>query len=264
MSYLHVVNGDSAAEILTDALAVAGRDERVIGLLDDLAIGPLEQIDDAPHARAAFWRTVYDAQDPEFTDTLGAEMASIAAIVESDTEVVVWHGRSAGDQLALRRVAFHLRTMPERFNEVGLTLHELDPDRVGAGGQTAIGQYPSDALRARLPSIAPVSVLRLTRLALEWQELKHVNSEIRRLYTDTFVGSAFCELDALIVERLDGGWQGLNRFVGAVMVANTGFFATDSVIHWRIRSLVDAGAVAMRGQGRTCEVSRANDAVTSA
>ncbi|CAM2150276.1 DUF1835 domain-containing protein [Pararobbsia alpina] len=258
MSFLHVVNGDSAAEVLGRALAAAGRDEQVVCLHDDLAIGPLAQIDDAPRTRAAFWQTVLDADDEELGEAFEAEAASIGALGESGAEVVVWHGRSAGDQLTLRRVAFHLRAMPERFNEVGLTLRELDPAHLGPGGQTAVALYSPDILRARLPAIAPVSVLRMTRLALEWQELKHVNSDVRRLFTDTFVGGAFCEVDALIIEHLGDSWQTLNRFIGSIMVTNTGFYATDTFVDWRIRTLVAAGVVAVRGDGGKQEVARVN------
>ncbi|HTJ92486.1 MAG TPA: DUF1835 domain-containing protein [Pararobbsia sp.] len=258
MSYLHVVNGDSAAEVLGHALTAAGLDEPVICLPDDLAIGPLGQIDDTPSTRARFWQSVLGTDDPELTEAFEAEAASIAALAESDAEVVVWHGRSAGDQLTLRRVAFHLRATPERFNEVGLTVHELDPAHLGPGGQTAVALYSPDILRARLPAVAPVSVLRMTRLALEWQELKYVNSDIRRLYTDTFVGAGFAEIDALIIEHLGDDWQTLNRFVGSIMVANTGFYATDTLVDWRIRSLVNAGTVTVRGEGHAREIARAH------
>jgi hypothetical protein len=258
MSYLHVVNGDSAAEVLTGALRAAGRAEPVLCLQDDLAVGPLDQIDDVPHTRANFWQTVLDADSEDLGTAFEAEASTIASLVDANTEVVVWHGRSAGDQLTLRRVAFHLRTTPERFNEIGLTVHELHPDRLGPGGQTAVALYSEDILRARLPTIAPVSVLRMSRLALEWQELKHVNSDVRRLFTDTFVGGPFSELDALIIEHLGDAWQPLNRFIGLIMVTNTGFYATDSVIGWRIRTLIDSGAVAVRGEGRLREVAKTN------
>lgn len=263
MSYLHVVNGDCAAEVLRQALDAAGRDEHVVCLQDDLAIGPIEQVDDAPHARAEFWQTTLDSDDRELAAAFEAEVTSIAALADSRSEVVVWHGRSAGDQLTLRRVAFYMRAMPEHLNEVSLTVGELEPDRVGPGGQTAIALYGADILRARLPTIAPVSVLRLSRLALEWQELKSVNSDIRRLYTDTFVGGSFGEIDALIAERLSGNWQALHRFIGSIMVANTGFYATDTLIEWRIRTLSAKGAIAIRGEGRDREVARTHHSIAS-
>ncbi len=48
MSIIHVTNGDHAADTLREALKLAERDERVIALKDDLAVGPLKNGDDAP------------------------------------------------------------------------------------------------------------------------------------------------------------------------------------------------------------------------
>src|SRR5471032_20204 len=50
MSTIHVTNGDHAAEILREALQTAARDERVIPLKDDLAVGQLRGIDENPGA----------------------------------------------------------------------------------------------------------------------------------------------------------------------------------------------------------------------
>ncbi|WP_147432523.1 DUF1835 domain-containing protein [Pararobbsia silviterrae] len=263
MRYLHVVNGDCAAQVLARALSVAGRDDEVVCLRDDLAIGPIDQIDDAPHARASFWQNVLASDDAALASAFDTEVASIQALARSEFEVVVWHGRSAGDQLALRRVAFHLRSMPDRFNEVGLTLQELDPSSVGPGGQTAVALYSTDILRARLPTIAPVSMLRMSRLALEWQELKRVSSEVRHLSTHTIVGGSFCDIDAQIIERLDPVWQALPPFVRSIMDAHTGFYATDTLIDWRIRELVSMGTVAIRGDGQTREICRMHISVDS-
>src|ERR1700744_1273908 len=237
MAYLHVVNGDHAADLLNEALVKAGRDDRVVCLRDDLAVGPLEGVDDDPSARIAFWQTALEEPERDLREEFEAQAASLVELAQARVEIAVWHGQSAADQLMLRRVAFHLRNTPQRLNEIGLTLREADPACLGPGDQIAVGRYSPDILRARLPTIAPISVLRITRLALEWQGIKRVNSEIRRLATHTFIGGMFHELDALIIEHAKPEWQAMNRVAGEVMRANTGFFATDTVVLWRIRSM---------------------------
>ncbi len=257
MAYLHVVNGDHAADLLNEALVKAGRDDRVVCLRDDLAVGPLEGIDDDPAARIAFWQTVLDEPERDLREEFDAQAASLAELAQTRVEIAVWHGQSAADQLTLRRVAFHLRNAPQRFNEVSLTLHEADPACLGPGHQIAVGRYSPDILRARLPTIAPVSVLRISRLALEWQELKRVSSEIRRLATHTFIGSTFHELDALIIEHATPEWQPMNRVASEVMRANTGFFATDVLVFWRIRTLADGRKLSIRGTDPEREIALA-------
>jgi hypothetical protein len=257
MAYLHVVNGDHAADLLNEALVKAGRDDRVVCLRDDLAVGPLEGIDDDPAARIAFWQTVLDEPERDLREEFEAQATALVELAQAPVEIAVWHGQSAADQLMLRRVAFHLRNAPQRLNEIGLTLREADPACLGAGDQIAVGRYSPDILRARLPTIAPISVLRISRLALEWQELKRISSEIRRLATHTFIGSTFHELDTLIIEHASPEWQPMNRVAGQVMRANTGFLATDVLVFWRIRTLIEAHKLSIRGAGLEQEITRA-------
>ncbi|CAB3803448.1 DUF1835 domain-containing protein [Pararobbsia alpina] len=255
MAYLHAVNGDHAADLLNDALTTAGRDDRVVCLRDDLAVGPIEGIDEDPGARVSFWQTVLDNPERDLRKEFEAQAAALAELAHTRMEVVVWHGLSAADQLMLRRVAFHLRNAPQRLNEVGLTLREADPARIGPGKQIAVGHYSPDILRARFPTIVPIPVLRISRLALEWQEVKRVNSEVRRLTTNTFARSSFHELDALIIEHVTAERQPLNHLVSEVMRANTGFLATDVLVLWRIRTLADAGRLSLRGKGKEREIA---------
>jgi Domain of unknown function (DUF1835)/Protein of unknown function len=262
MAYLHVVNGDHAADLLGEALATAGRTDRVICLRDDLAVGPLEGIDDDADARQSFWHTVLNEPQRDLREDFEAQAGALTELAQARTEVAIWHGYSAADQLTLRRAAYHLRNTPQRINEIGLTLREADPARVGPGGQTAVAMYSADALRARLPTIAPVSVLRISRLALEWQELKRVNSDLRHLANNTFVGSSFCELDDLIVDLATPEWQPVNRLAGAVMRTDAGFLVTDVLAFWRIRHLTEAGQLKARHTGSTQEIALTQHATT--
>ncbi len=223
MAYLHVVNGDNAADLLSNALLTAGRDDQVVCLRDDLAVGPLDGIDDRPTARVPFWQTVLDEPGRDLREEFEAQAVALAELAQRPTEVVIWHGHSAADQLTLRRAAFHLRDTPQRINEVVLTLREADPAQNRSGRPNGVARYSADILRARLPTIAPISVLRISRLALEWQELKRVNSEVRRLANNTFTGSSFCELDALIIEFARPEWQPLYRFIARSCGRTRGF-----------------------------------------
>src|ERR1700759_5621740 len=120
MSMIHVTNGDTAAESLREAWRLAGRDERVVALKDDLAIGPLKGVDDNQETRAAFWQQVLDQHKIDFIASLKEQDALLQGLVRSDAQVVVWHGQSASDQLTLRRVAYYLRNAPQRLNETRL------------------------------------------------------------------------------------------------------------------------------------------------
>jgi len=109
MSTIHVTNGDDAAEILREALQIAARDERVIPLKDDLAVGQLRGIDDNPETRALFWQQVLNEHKFDFISKLKEQDALLRELAQDSGQVVIWHGQSASDQLTLRRVAYTLR-----------------------------------------------------------------------------------------------------------------------------------------------------------
>jgi Domain of unknown function (DUF1835)/Protein of unknown function len=257
MSMIHVTNGDTAAESLREALRLAGREERVVALKDDLAIGPLKGIDDNPEARAAFWQHVIDQHKMDFIASLKEQDALLQGLVRTDAQVVVWHGQSASDQLTLRRVAYYLRNAPQRLNETRLNEQDLPvttaPDasqrrRGREDGATAVGMFTAEELRAKLPAIAPISVLRIGRLALEWQEVKLVNCETRRWRDNTFLSGTYADIDEVILELVTNDWQPARKIAGQTMAMTFGFMVSDAIAFWRCRELGAAGRLKVRGE----------------
>ena len=118
MSTIHVTNGDHAADTLREALLTAGRDERVVPLKDDLAVGQLKGIDDNPEARGLFWQQVLNEAKFDFIAKLKEQDAILRALAQESGQVVIWHAQSAADQLTLRRVAYTLRTAPQRMGTI--------------------------------------------------------------------------------------------------------------------------------------------------
>jgi len=251
MSTIHITNGDVAANSLRKALVQARRADSVLALRDDLAVGRLHGIDDQPQGRAEFWQIVSGDTTRDFVAEFASHAAELQAVVDASTHVVVWHGQSAADQLTLRRVCFHLREMPQRLNEVRLSIDDLTGDASAPlrrpDQATSVGMFSPDLLRERLPVAAPISVLRIGRLALEWQEVKLVDAELRRWRDNTLTSGAFTELDALIVEHAIEGWQSAGRVAARVMAADNGLLLSDSLVLWRLRELADAGQLQLRG-----------------
>lgn len=254
MNMIHVTNGDCAAQALTEALRRAERAERVIALRDDLAVGPIRDIDESPLTRATFWRQVLNS-GIDFEGELEAQQALFGRLARGDEQVVVWHGQSAADQLTLRRVAYHLRNAPQRLNEAKLTHDDLtiatdasDPERVGrADRATAVGMFSPKQLLAKLPSAAPISVLRISRLALEWQEAKHANADTRRLRDNMLISGTWIDIDEALLDLAGPEWKPAREIAGAAMGQRFDFMLSDSVAFWRCRELVTAGRLKIRG-----------------
>ncbi|WP_109480214.1 DUF1835 domain-containing protein [Paraburkholderia sp. C35] len=251
MSTIHITNGDVAADSLRTALRDARRSDTVLALRDDLAVGPLTGVDDAPSGRAAFWQSVAGDATRDFVAGFDAQARELNAVIDGTEHVVVWHGQSAADQLTLRRVCFHLREMPQRLNEVRLSIDDLTDDASAPlrrpDQATSVGMFAPELLRKRLPSAAPISVLRIGRLALEWQEVKQANAELRRWRDNTFTSATFAELDGRILEHAVDGWQPAGRVAAHLMAADNGLLVSDSLVLWRLRELAASGVVQLRG-----------------
>jgi len=251
MTIIHITNGDVAADSLRKALGLAGRNDAVLALRDDLAAGPLQGIDETPGVRADFWQRVLGDTARDFAAEFEAQANALKAVVDGAEHVVVWHGQSAADQLTLRRVCFHLREMPQRLNEVRLSIDDLTGDASAPlrrpDGATSVGMFAPDLLQKLLSVAAPISVLRIGRLALEWQEVKFADAELRRWRDNTFTSGAFAELDAQILECAVDGWQPAGRVAASVMTADNGLLVSDSLVLWRLRELADAGQLQLRG-----------------
>jgi hypothetical protein len=254
MNTIHVANGDSAAHSLTEALRRAEREDRVIMLRDDLAVGPLRDVDDSVLARAAFWRQVLNSAI-DFEDELEEELAVLARLARGDAQIVVWHGQSAADQLTLRRVAYHLRNAPQRLNEAKVFHDDLkigsddrDAEYIGRDDRaTAVGMFSPKQLLAKLPSAAPISVLRISRLALEWQEAKHAHADTRRLRDNMLVSGTWLDVDEALLDLAGPEWKPAREIAGAAMAQRFDFMLSDSIAFWRCRELVTAGRLKIRG-----------------
>ncbi|QGZ62588.1 DUF1835 domain-containing protein [Paraburkholderia acidisoli] len=239
MTTIHLIHGEAAAAALQQAIHNAARADRVIGLRDDLTVGPLRDIDETQDAgvaqRAAFWALLGGVPDTLTLD----DCAALDALVPGDANVVVWHTHDAAHQLALRRVCYRLRCAPQRLNEVRLAADELTPAR----------------LEARLADAAPISVLRITRLALEWQEAKFANGETRRWRDNTFTSGTWADLDTLILDLLDTAhaqrpadapWLTSGALGAALTRAGAGFAVAEPVVLWRLRELAAAEELRLR------------------
>ncbi|CAB3693008.1 hypothetical protein LMG22037_03080 [Paraburkholderia phenoliruptrix] len=264
MSTIHLTNGDVAAESLRTALREAGCDDRVHALRDDLAVGPLRGIDDGPDVRATFWDRVSADTKRDFIREFREQAAALEAIARGAANLVVWHAESAADQLMLRRVCYYLRNQPQRLNEVRLSIRDLTDAGAWAHTRrdraTSVGMFAPAVLQTRLPDAAPISVLRISRLALEWQEAKHANGETRRWRDNTFTSGNFADLDALILEHAGADWQPAARVAAEVMTAELGFLVSDSIVLWRFRELAATRRIRLRGDAsawRTLELCAA-------
>ncbi|MFZ6047958.1 DUF3658 domain-containing protein [Pseudomonas sp. CR3202] len=241
----HLVCGDVAAVGVRRVIGDAAADVHLRVLRDDLAVGPLADIDQPPcAARAQYWLAVWPSAvtpRPDFGPDLSADADWLAGLARQAQPVTVWHGDSCAEQLMLARVAAALDGSDLPLWEVACGTGDSRVQR-----RRAVGMIdPSVLSDYYLPR--HVDAGRRSRLAAQWHAAVAANADIRRWRDDAFHGEDHRLVDALLLAACTPDWQPLSRVMADLMGHNDGFFATDFFTLWRARELAAKGCIELVG-----------------
>ena len=129
----HLVCGDAAVEGVRFVLGEDTASCTLRVMRDDLAVGPLQDIDSPPcAARSAYWQGVWPQSMqpvPDFDAQLQADARGLSALSSGQRSVTVWHGDSCSEQLLLARVAQALAGSTIELWEVACGNPQLPPRR---------------------------------------------------------------------------------------------------------------------------------------
>ncbi len=248
---LHVVFNMSAAESLRQALLQLGIDETVIGLPDDLSIGPIDP--PAADLRGQWIEDIlgYDRWQGQDEADLFWDRATGRDVVP-----VAWVScRSAMEFAGFLEFVWRIGDHPFRVVDITLVDFAPSPDRSETKTWRAVsfGFVPSDSIvKARLLDKQTV----LTGQELQtyrdlWRRLRDENASFR-VVSDLGLHSApITHFDKIVASQVTNDWQKCSRVVADIMVAlwGDGFQVGDLVLWSRVRALADEGVFEMKGDG---------------
>ena len=241
----HIICGDAAAQQLSP-LIKRNDSAQIKVLRDDLAVGPLQDVDTPPcTARAAFWQSVWpeEARAELDLNPLSSDARWLQALPQQPHSVTVWHGDSASEQLMLARVAFWLDESPVAFQEV-----KCGTGQSQAGSRRAVSMCSQEQLAAFVPE--EVSMARRRQLAGIWAGQRASSSVLRCWRDGQLLASDYEEPDAALIAACDNAWRPLARVMAEVMKEADGYFPTDYFVYWRARVLAAQGRVMIDGDAR--------------
>ncbi|GIZ10751.1 DUF1835 domain-containing protein [Pseudomonas sp. NCCP-436] len=242
----HLVCGDNAVAGVTRVIGQKTAEAGLRVLRDDLAVGPLGDVDNPPcTARAVFWGEVWPAAvtpRPDFSTGLAEDARWLASLASQDRPVSVWHGDSSSEQLLLARVASALQGSSVELWEVACGNGD---SRVQT--RKAVAMHNPETL-AQIAKPRLVDVNRRAALAAQWREAVTEDAPVRRWQAGTFSGENYQIIDAALIDSASAQAQPLARIMAEVMARNDGFFATDFFLFWRARELAAAGQLALTGE----------------
>lgn len=245
----HITCGDLAADSVRQLLA-EGNEVRI--LRDDLAVGPLADIESPPcNTRMAFWEGVWPIglePRPDFSG-IANDAEWLARLPDQPRQITVWHGDSASEQLMLARVAAALEGSAIQLHEVACGTGD---SRVGT--RMAVSMHAPDALAA-LYQPRLVAPARIAELAGQWRAAVEESAAIRRWVVGRFVGEDHSRIDSELLTACGNDWMPLARAMAEVMGHCDGFFATDLFLYWRARELAKHGFIEL-SDGAEAEYSQ--------
>jgi hypothetical protein len=266
MSALHILFSPSAAVDLRGALAMAGRDDQVVRLMDDLSFGPIDPPDLQARAR---W--IEEALGWDDWETLAPELDAFwLASLDDHPRRIVWFSRR--DTMEFCGFLEWLRRNGERpFEAIDLTdaVFPRDGDSGPLTPAPITGLIPARQFAgARLWDLAnPPSAVALAGWFVEGDRLRRENAALRVLTPDGLTSAPLNYFDQQMLRHVGDDWRpaalAVGRFLGETYFesfAPGGIRQTgDLVPIARIAALAAAGKIEARGnpyEVQTCTIRR--------
>lgn len=248
MSELHVAPSDSAAGSLRLAWQALGRHDRVIGICDQLSIGPIDGAD--PQTRLAWieeelgWEPVPHQQ--ALLDAFWAEVASY------EGAPIVWMSRrSTKEYCCFLEVLWRRRDLPLRIVDV------TDIDRRAAFSHIGDREIIERRLVDRVADLPDIDRARHLR---DWQRLRTENAALRIVGPTGLRSAPISHFDDLLRSHTPTDWTPFSWVVGSVYSTDDRFdLHSFELLSGRMFTLIDEGEIESRGDDssyRTIQVRR--------
>jgi hypothetical protein len=250
---LHVLFTPSGAGSLRQALADAGRDDRVISSFDNLSFGPIDPPDlllrskwveselgwtgwnDIAPKTEAFWREALSSSHRKVAWLSRRSAMEYAGFLE-------WLWR-LGDapcevvDLSEVTISHRLEHAPPRPPALAMSLGILSPD--------IMRRDKLWDLAAPLPQAAREQYRDL------WQQLRAENAPLRVIEADKLVSSPISFFDSRLMSYVTNDWQKVAMVVGQALAAEMDddvFQSGDILLAARLDALVESGRLEIQGK----------------
>lgn len=251
---LHITFSEAGAEVLREALRLAGRDGRVIALPDDLSMGPVGPAD--PDRRRAWFRDQGIGGPEPFGDVEGFWREASG----HGPRRVVWTNRRVAREHA-GFLEWLSRNGAGPFALVDLT-HRQTP----ADGKAMLGVAEPGNLVASgwLEAARPLSAPARRELTDLWARLAAHDAPLRLARDGVLVPALLTAFDEVLMAATSRYWTRLALIIGKVLgeeARRDEHNASLGLLEARVAALVQAGRLQAEGEVRLadgdCQVRRA-------
>jgi hypothetical protein len=245
---LHIAFSQSAAGSIKQALSSLGRPDRVIGLVDDLGVGPIDPVD--PEVRCELLNDVLD---------IGVDTGWIDAVVAFWTQAmtttatpIAWFSRHCVREYAGFLELVSRRVEPPLIIDVA-DISFLDRQGGPAPVLSLNAGYVSDeqiVARDLFAAARRMTEAEVHHARTSWRQLRQENAALRVLGPTGLASASITYFDELIVSFTDPfEWRRCARVIADALIASSEpWVQTDDLLLWsRLCTLLDHGVLEGRG-----------------
>jgi len=244
--FQHIVSGDMASDSLRQALELDDAD--IVNMRDDLAVGPLGDVDGPALHRADFWRRVYGPEASEFEALHGRFEARLAdttaafrGLPHDPRPCLIWHGSGATEQLTLRRACHFLADASRDVWAVEILPADHAP--LPPHWCTAVAVQKPHELARIFDRRRRLSLQERKPLAQEWVAFVSAGHDdsLRHPIPGGVETRPITGYDSRVLAEMTREWERTVRVVGNTMGHAEDALISDAFIFWRVRELARAG-----------------------
>jgi Protein of unknown function/Domain of unknown function (DUF1835) len=254
----HVAFTPPGAENLRTALRNAGRDERVIGLSDDLRFGPIDR--DDPLLRARWIRNELGLTG--WGDVAAESEWFWQQALSSNHRMVAWLSRrSAGEYAGF--LEWLRRRGDGQCEIVDLTDLQLpqfsEHDSVTAPvASLAHIDFEHICDSDLFEQAIPLPAATREKYQALWRQLRAENTPLRILEGEVLMSAPISFFDTLLMSQVSENWRKVARVVGMALLSQPEGRVSDLFLAARVDALVASGRLERQGRSavdmRHCEV----------
>ncbi len=211
---VHVAFGWAIAESICDALRMLGRNERVIGLPENLSFGPINPPD--TKFRHAWMRSILRCEP---SDGLREIEQSWTIVTSPDVYPVFWVCKScAAEQATFLEFVFRMDGRP--FDIIDATgLDFVTADCVKRPWSLGL-MRPEDIVSCGLyRKRRLVSSTEMSAALRVWSQLRKENAPFRIVRDGTLVSASLTYFDAFLIDRATQEWEIAARLIGRTVTS---------------------------------------------
>ncbi|MCT4584579.1 MAG: DUF1835 domain-containing protein [Peptostreptococcaceae bacterium] len=250
MDYTHIVFGDSAKGSLKYFFENNENDYsgEVVGLVDDLSIGPLYKIDEEEGFRQRIhWINNLNKEVmPYFEEYSNAVEDSYTNLndINKTHIIIIWHGNNANDQVGLRYLLSKLEN--KNIYEVDVSQNAIKFFRNEAYIPRALGECSIENIEKVILNMKKFDSEKLENLKNDWSRLKDSKENLRIVENGEIIDVEEDFYDSKIVANTGFNFKMAARIIGKTM-GESKHLVTDTYIDYRIRKLIEQGKIKYQG-----------------